>query len=193
MDFNVNYSITKESRGLLAKPMGTLLEGTVEENIKKAPKWFNDNYPISDKKFNVICVGDVVSEAFIKSKELAPHLKMCLVDGQTKRKTYQIEGGKVLPNKITIENEPGTISSSATQKLKDLVNDNQKYLVWVEGEEDLLVMPLILLSKDNTYIVYGQPPITDMGTKIPAGMVIITVNDAMRKKVSEILDHFSKK
>jgi uncharacterized protein (UPF0218 family) len=61
----------------------------------------------------------------------------------------------------------------------------------VEGEEDLLVMPLILFVKDDTYIIYGQPPITDSGETIPAGMVIISVNQQMREKVLRILNTFT--
>lgn len=191
MDLNRDYIITRESRTLLSKPMGMLLQGTIEENIRKAPQCLNDNYPFPKKEYEVICVGDVVSEAFLKSNELNQHLKICVVDGQTKRQTYHLEGGKILPNKITIVNKPGSICSSATHTLKNLVMNDKKYLVMVEGEEDLLVIPLILLVKDYTYIIYGQPPITDLGENIPAGMVIISVTQQVREKVAEILKTFN--
>jgi uncharacterized protein (UPF0218 family) len=110
MELNRDYTITKDSRILLSKPMGTLLQGSIEENIRKVPQYLNDNYPSLNKDFKIICVGDVVSEAFIKSNELNRQLKMCVVDGQTKRQKYQIDGGEILPYKITIVNKPGSFA-----------------------------------------------------------------------------------
>ncbi|MHA1730138.1 MAG: DUF359 domain-containing protein [Promethearchaeota archaeon] len=193
MNFDVDYVIPRSARKQMAKPAGDLLAGTIKENVKKAPKWFEEHSGSQNKGYKIICVGDVVTEGFIKSPELSAHLKMCVVDGKTKRKQYNIEPGQILPNKITIKNPAGTISGLASKKLKKLAESEGKFLVIVEGEEDPLVIPLILFLPEDTYIVYGQPPVTDDISGIPAGMVIISVNQNLKENYRRLLNTFETK
>lgn len=186
-DFTRNYRITDDARLQLAKPIGALLEGTIEENIINASKWFQQN--VSEQDFHIITVGDVVSEGLLESDNLRDNIKMMVIDGKTKRKKFQ---GKINTNtgdfsNQTIKSLPGCINGDSVSILDKLLQDNERYEVVVEGEEDLLALPLILLSDKNHYIIYGQPPITDAGTNIPAGMVIIQATDEVKKKIREIL------
>jgi len=189
MDFDSDYIFPRRSRKSMAKPAGELLPGTIDENILKAPKWF-DTHCNGNKNYEVICVGDVVSEAFIRNSELSHHLKMCIVDGKTKRETYNIDPGKVLPNTVKINNPAGRISGKASKKLQEILSSDEKYFVKVSGEEDALVIPAVIFAKLGTFVVYGQPPITDLEAKIPYGMVIIIVDQIYKDRMNLILNSF---
>jgi uncharacterized protein (UPF0218 family) len=196
IDFDFNYSVNAEVRKLLAKPFGFLMAGTIEENIKNAPQWFQENAGKDNPNFTIICVGDVVSNAFLKHSVLSKHIKMVIIDGMTKREKFKIDKNQTKLRYINIKNPAGMISGPASKELSELVDSTDRYLVNIDGEEDLLVLPLILLCKNNTFIVYGQPPVTDMnnsGINIPAGMVIIYLNDDLRENVVNILKKFDKK
>ena len=56
-------------------------------------------------------------------------------------------------------------------------------LVLVDGEEDLAVLPLILILPDSSVILYGQPN---------EGVVFCEVNPTLRKKAEELLSCFVK-
>jgi hypothetical protein len=70
---------------------------------------------------------------------------------------------------------------SAIERLRELLTSGKKYLVVVEGEEDLLVIPLVLYLKEGTYVVYGQPN---------AGVVALEVNEFSRFRVKSLFESF---
>jgi len=189
MDPNISYKITPFVRKLLAKPIGTLFEGSIEENIPKVKKWFGENlipYP------SIICVGDVVSNAFLKDPKLSGFLKMCIIDEKTKRGKFKIDANVLDFNQVPVSNPAGLITSSAIKCMKSNLASDAKSILLVEGEEDLLALPSIIFSPQNSFIVYGQPSITDLDTSIPAGLVMILVNTSTQKQVQDLLDQFEK-
>ncbi|MCP4761012.1 MAG: DUF359 domain-containing protein [archaeon] len=192
---DTDYSITEKARKLVAKPIDFLMEGTIEENIMKSPQWFKENNLGPTEDYKILCVGDVVTEAFVNNEMLAQHLQMCIIDGITKRKKYDNISDEIFTEKIIIENPAGTVQGNVALKLKKILESdkNKKTLIFIKGEEDLLVIPLVLFAEENTFVVYGQPPITDFGTKIPAGMVIITVNSKRKMEIMEIMQQFKMK
>lgn len=184
-----SYKITPSVRKLLANPIGTLFEGSIDENIPKLKQWFDEKdipYP------SIICVGDVVSNAFLNDPELSQHLRICIVDEKTKRGEFQISANLVEYYFTRIHNPPGLIRSTAIHEIKTRLKSSDKTLIVVDGEEDLLVIPAILHSEENTYVVYGQPPVTDLKEAIPAGLVMISVNSDTKARVQKLLDQFEK-
>ena len=84
-----------------------------------------------------------------------------------------------------VKNDPGTLSSSTINAFKkilpQIVNppvNRQKAIIQIKGEEDLLVLPAVLLSPLKTLIFYGQPN---------KGLVQIKVTEEMKKKVLDLL------
>jgi len=51
-------------------------------------------------------------------------------------------------------------------------------VIMVDGEEDLAVLPAVLLSPATSIVMYGQPGI---------GGVLVRVDDAVRKRVGSLL------
>ncbi len=51
--------------------------------------------------------------------------------------------------------------------------------ITIDGEEDLLVIPVCLYAPENSIVMYGQPN---------KGLVIVTINPEIRNKAQSILD-----
>jgi len=58
------------------------------------------------------------------------------------------------------------------------------------GEEDLLVLPLVMsIDLDDNVknlVFYGQPPVTDSKKMIPEGIVMVDVE----KRIQKVVDKF---
>ena len=65
-----------------------------------------------------------------------------------------------------------------------------------KGEEDLLVLPLVLelpLEENvKNFVFYGQPPITDSKHAIPEGIVLVDVNIEIQNKVKKYINLMEK-
>jgi uncharacterized protein (UPF0218 family) len=144
-----------ELRSKLAKPLGELVKGTPEEVS-----------PILKERFEkysgiLITVGDVVTKMCIDNK-LMPSI--VVTDGITKRVEFEekIDFSDYKTKKI--ENKPALIEKQAWLKIREIVEDltiyqSKKYHIQVDGEEDLLVIPLMIECEGvlEYTIIYGQP------------------------------------
>jgi uncharacterized protein (UPF0218 family) len=74
--------------------------------------------------------------------------------------------------KVRVVNSPGTISAKAQRVLFNAIKDFKTLAVIVEGEEDLLVLPLMVHMPIGSVIIYGQPS---------EGMVVINLTEDSKK------------
>ena len=104
----------------------------------------------------VVAVGDMVCNT-IASYVGVPRL--CIVDGKTLRESSSdIESlAKLFRNRHTCRNPAGTISSSCIELLKSVLDDMDRHIVVVDGEEDLLALAVVLFGRWVDYVVYGVP------------------------------------
>ncbi len=158
--------ISDRLRNALRKPLGYFI---AEPNAEfKAKKYIEDINPVK-----IITVGDVVSSTLYEAKL---HINMVVVDGKTLRSIGRYYGFK--SNRIfRVENYPGTISINAWNILKEALKINDDVLVLVYGEEDLLVIPAVILAPENSVVAYGQPPLWGEG-----GIVIVKVDMEKKKE-----------
>ncbi|PVU68076.1 DUF359 domain-containing protein [Sulfolobus sp. SCGC AB-777_G05] len=160
------FILPNELRQLLIKPYGFLF--TNEDLLIRYIKGVNSR---------IISVGDVVTVTLFKHG-IKPFI--AFVDGKTKR-VIKISSDSY---SITLLNEPGLIRLSAMSKIKELLSSNSHNVVFVEGEEDLLVIPVILYSNNGDIIVYGQPN---------AGIVMIRNNALIKEYVEDLFKRFKVK
>jgi uncharacterized protein (UPF0218 family) len=73
---------------------------------------------------------------------------------------------------IVVKNPAGSITAETQAVLKNAITFNKKLAVVVEGEEDLLVLPLMTMVPTGSLIVYGQPS---------EGMVVVTLTEERRR------------
>ncbi|MFP3233587.1 MAG: DUF359 domain-containing protein [Sulfolobaceae archaeon] len=160
------FILPQELRNQLAKPYGILFTNNAELL----------HFLKSRKNSRIITVGDVVTKTVL-DLNLTPFLS--LVDGKTRRK-FNIEKRAVMER---VKNEAGLIRLSTISKIKELleIDSDASKIVYVEGEEDLLVIPIIIYGKDGDIILYGQPY---------AGAVVLIIDDLIRRRVMEIFTKF---
>jgi uncharacterized protein (UPF0218 family) len=73
---------------------------------------------------------------------------------------------------VNVDNPPGTVTAQAQKVLKIAAEECAQLAIIVQGEEDLLVLPLMVYMPNGSIIIYGQPR---------EGMVIIKLNDERRE------------
>ena len=127
------------------------------------------------KNSYLITVGDRTTEKMINF-DLIPSLQ--IIDGQEKR-------GKRNPPKLenatelTVDNPAAEITSQSISIIKKAFSMNSPVRIFVNGEEDLLVLPVCVHAPKNSVVMYGQPN---------EGLVIVTINPEIRNKAQSILD-----
>jgi uncharacterized protein (UPF0218 family) len=189
MDYNLK--IPKNLRFKFTEPLDILIAGIREETIKEVENIFRDFIKHNEKP-NFYIVGDVVAQDFLSNKFLRTFIKLCIVDEKTKRSPVEIKLEEFFDEILTHNNPEGTISKESWKILKSIVNSSKRTLLKItEGEEDLLVLPLILelplLKRIKNFVFYGQPPITDSNFLIPEGIVIVDVDEEIQNKVKETI------
>ncbi|BDC19194.1 hypothetical protein HS5_20840 [Acidianus sp. HS-5] len=153
----------KEIRKELSRPYGILFKST--EKLLK----YVDNFE------RIISVGDVVTQELLKNDK---RIFLSVIDGKTKR---NIKSSMKFSKYITVKNEPGIIRLSAMSYIKSALNSFSNSVIYVDGEEDLLVIPATLYGKEGDLIIYGQPN---------AGAVALEVCEATKWRVKDIFSKF---
>lgn len=148
-------------------PLGVLLpENQVDKsNIKKY---------LSENSY-IITVGDRTTEKMIDFG-LIPSLQ--IIDGQEKREKREppkLEHA----TELTVDNPAAEITSESIEMIKKAFTLQSPVRLFVNGEEDLLVLPVCIHAPENGVILYGQPN---------QGLVIVQITQEIRNKVQTLLD-----
>ncbi len=179
-----NLSLPQEKRHHFKKPLGKLLLGS-QHNLSwagvKALQNINKLKPSL-----VISVGDITTQTLLLNK--AP-VNLAVFDNRCQRQPLKVNLHQELKNKalnyVRAPNKPGTISFKAVKQLQlllpSLVLSEKTGVLEIKGEEDLLVLPLVLLSPLKTLIFYGQPH---------KGLVQIKVTESLKEKTASLLSQF---
>lgn len=170
-------------RSTLSVPLGVLHKNS--EFIKVIDK---------NRSNHIVTVGDVTTLKVLENG-LVPDL--AIIDLQVKRlKKYSLSDFK-FPDGAVIrkfQSGPGFISGAAFDALKNwsapsVREKHRPHVFVVTGEEDLLVLPVIMFADLNTVVLYGQPDIPKL-TETP-GMVEIVVTDEKKKQAENLLKQFT--
>ncbi|TRZ70124.1 MAG: DUF359 domain-containing protein [Nitrosopumilaceae archaeon] len=157
-------------RNSLKKPLGVLLKDSdvTKESILKS---------IPTGSF-VISVGDATTEKLIKYG-IIPSLQ--IVDGVEKRVKRDLPSGDV---KTTLNciNPPAQITTESLNTIKKAFQSITPVRIAVIGEEDLLVLPVVVYAPENSVVLYGQPN---------EGLVIVSINAEIRNKAQSVMDSMS--
>jgi uncharacterized protein (UPF0218 family) len=191
-----NYKIPEEERHKFSQPLGKLFAGTRKETISEVEKEINI-YLKADFEIKVYLVGDIVTQDFLSNEFLKSFIKLCIIDEKTQRNQIKIETEDIFEDIIEFENPQGGIQKESFTLLNEIVSSGRRTLLKITvGEEDLLVLPLVLeipLSEGTKSLVfYGQPPITDSKKSIPEGIVMVDVEKRIQKAVKKFVDIMKK-
>ena len=154
-------------RDQLKIPLGVLLPIGQDDkrNIQKY---------LSDDSF-IITVGDRTTEKMIDF-DLIPSLQ--IIDGLEKRiKRDIIKLGNAF--ELKIDNPAAEITLESIEIIKKAFTMNSPIRLTVNGEEDLLVLPVCIHAPENSVILYGQPN---------KGLVLVQITTEIRNKAQALLD-----
>ena len=175
-DFSKDYILPQEMRNELKQPLGVLLTENPTRNLIKKIK--EENPPL------VIFIGDYCVNEVLK-EGYTPDFS--IVDGKNLRKPFEYI---TIPNAKVINtiNPPAKITASAWKTIKktiveliELTSNKSKepIVLFVEGEEDLLVFPAVLESPNESFVIYGQPH---------EGVVVIKVTVNVKFKFEKLIE-----
>lgn len=104
----------------------------------------------------IISVGDVTTRN-LQERGLIPHLGV--IDNQVERKPAQHD---IVYDNVTLKavNPAGSITQELWETVKQgfkLTKAGYRVLILVNGEEDLAVIPCVILAPPGSLVLYGQP------------------------------------
>jgi uncharacterized protein (UPF0218 family) len=157
-------------RSELKKPLGILIP---DFQVTK----FEVTKNISKDAF-VITVGDVTTDKMV-SYGINPSLQ--IVDSYEKRNKRDLPEGYVR-NTLHCKNPAAQITTESVDAIKKAFGMPPPVRLIVDGEEDLLVLPVAVYAPENSVIFYGQPN---------EGLVLVLVTEETRNKAKEIMNAMS--
>jgi len=122
----------------------------------------------------VVAVGDKVSSTLIS---LGIKAKLYIYDEKTKR-TFSEKTKTPVEQVVLVKNPAGTLTDESLEAIKKALESETSVAIKVEGEEDLLTLPVILYAPLNSLVVYGQPD---------EGVVLVRVTSERKKFVENII------
>ena len=128
-----------------------------------------------DSNSFVITVGDRTTQKMIEF-DLIPSLM--IVDGQEKRSKRQAPQFDSA-TQITVDNPAAEITLQSIDVIKKALTMNPPVRILVNGEEDLLVLPVCIHAPENSVIMYGQPN---------EGLVVVKISTEIRNKVQRLVE-----
>ena len=169
--------LTPECIRILKEPFGNLIP---DKNINRREL----NAVLRDAK-KIISVGDATTDR-LTSFGIIPDISV--VDGKERRmkrkyvSNSSLSGDQIdknLSKELKCSNEAGTISKKAVELLQDALEMSSPVRIIVDGEEDLLALPLFLIVPDKSVVMYGQPY---------EGLVVVKIDSKIRKKAKDLMD-----
>lgn len=152
----------------LKEPFGKLLPGTPDKTMSALKSLISETPPR-----RVTAVGDVVSRETLAA---GITVNLRIVDNVSMRRPTPAFSLKVKKT-YHVKNPAGVISLDAWDTIKRAMKDEEALIV-VEGEEDLLALPCVAESPENSLVIYGQPS---------QGVVVITTTRAAKSNADAIL------
>jgi uncharacterized protein (UPF0218 family) len=150
-------------RDLFKKPFGTLY-GSIGELLGRLEGRV------------VYAVGDVVTHNLLAAG-VVPDI--AIIDGYTMR-TPCNRSPLLRARRLTAKNPPGTITDELADAIDEAVR-GQPTVIFVEGEEDLAVIPLVLAAPPGAAVLYGQPG---------EGVVLRLVDASAKQEAASMLNVF---
>ena len=155
-------------RDQLKNPLGNLISDNDpnKENIIKE---------ISTESV-LITVGDRTTENILQLG-LKPQIQ--IIDGLEKRNRRVVPTDDAVNTNLSCRNPPGEITEESMQVIQKAFSSKPPVRITVDGEEDLLVLPVCMSAPENSVVMYGQPN---------EGLVLVHVTPEIQAKVQKILD-----
>lgn len=173
---NASLAVYQANEDILVRlkhPLGRLIIGSPERTIKVLKEIIE-----CEKPTKLIAIGDVVASNMMRN-----HIKVdCIViDFKSQRQPFEpisLEKFEI----ISVKNPPGVITSAACEAIKEActkrVHGDSALAIVVEGEEDLLTLPVVKYAPLGALVVYGQPYV---------GVVVLKITERAKRHAELIM------
>lgn len=114
----------------------------------------------------------------LEKRRVRPHPRLAEAGGADVRHT-----GRRADRRTTVmevSNPPAQITRESVSAIRKAFATRPPVRIRVNGEEDLLVIPVCVYAPDNAVVLYGQPD---------EGLVVAPVTDEIRNKTRGIMSH----
>jgi GTP-dependent dephospho-CoA kinase len=154
---------------LLKEPFGLLIK---ENEVTKTKI-----YAFINESAKIVTVGDTTTQKFV---EFGYTPDLSIIDNKEKRKTKSNNLELQVDKVIYCENRPGELNIQVMDLIKKITSIKfNKIQIIIEGEEDLIALPLFMYSPNKWTIFYGQPN---------EGLVVVEMNNDRRKRARLIFN-----
>lgn len=163
---NKNLILPEKLRNKLQSPWGRI--------VKDIPEGIDDN--------KTVVVGDACA-LFFNKKSRKQFLSIIdfLIKREERFKNLSELGFDNI-NPIRIKNPSGIITAELFVAIKEVfVNNRQENIILIDGEDDLAVLPIILIAPLGFNIFYGQPNV---------GMVYVKITEELKEKAYNLISKF---
>lgn len=164
-------------RGRLGNPMGNILRG---KEMKTSIA--------SHQRDTVLTVGDLSTKTVLDAGVVP---RLVVIDGQVGRKPFPEIVHRFQPQKaslfqvIWVKSGPGFISREAIKTIRNCFTHHSStiphHVLIIDGEEDLLVLPVIEYAPIGSILYYGQPG---------EGLVEVKITKSIKEQVRILLTQF---
>jgi len=203
IDENGNFVLPESLRSELRKPIGTIISD--KKTLREITR---------ERGVQIVSVGDKTTAAFL-ALGIKPDLS--IIDRMVERRPYHWD--KTLFRALReharldyIKSGPGSISNQAMRVIQrwsaslqgytlpcrqaGLQTAGKNHVLIVDGEEDLLVLPVLLYAPPGTTIYYGQPkegpPRLARQSRREAGIVRVVVTKETKQLARRLLEKFTR-
>lgn len=173
--------LPSQLRPIFRKPFGTVIPAskTITEGMKKTLDF------VSKKQLSpIICVGDVVTHSILKFKKTP---KLSIVDLRVQRKIRYKRVSDIGPignlTRYKVVNPAGVISKKLSRIIREALKKQPQSVIHVKGEEDLAVLPCILLAPLNCVVLYGH---------FQKGIVLVEVTEEKKSEALKLLQQLKR-
>jgi uncharacterized protein (UPF0218 family) len=166
--------LTESQRALLKRPLGELISGSPTNCNRRLMEIVAKEKPV-----RLVLVGDTVSRNAVRMK-MRPDV--IVVDGMEKRQKaspFKYEAKNVFRTR----NPAGTVDLQAWRVIEEAVRISSSVVI-VDGEEDLLVLPALLTSPEESIVVYGQPG---------EGIVLVRVSAQKKEQMRRFVEQMPRR
>lgn len=134
----------------------------------------------------LITVGDETTKVF---NNLSINPNLAVIDFKVARKknysSLEELGFSGKETVLNVKNPSGSLTPELFKVISEVfrkINDQDRTIILIDGEEDLSVLPLVLVSPLGSCIFYGQPN---------KGIVKIVVDEEIKVKIRRFIDSFT--
>ena len=154
--------------------MGKLLIGSPRQTISLLQEEIKRRNPTK-----LFAIGDIVSLNALKNGIQVDYI---IIDFKNRRQAIEplcLDNFKV----VKVKNPAGVITVEAYEAVKKICQRSCTTAIVVDGEEDLLTLPVIRFAPLGAFVIYGQPYV---------GIVLVIVTEKIKLEADLLMEKMGK-